>query len=109
MTISLAKTRDLEVRPRGWMVPFTKVVEARHMVVRARQATARAAIVVVDQPLVSRSLDVSRQLPKAGVKVVARSPYGLVRAVCTYVDWLRDADSLTLLAHHADAKDAEAY
>ena len=109
MTISLAKTRDLEVRPRGWMVPFTKAVEARHMVVRARQATARAAIVVVDQPLVSRTVDVGRQLPKAGVKVVARSPHGLVRAVCTYVDWLRDADSLTLLAHHADAKDAEAY
>lgn len=109
MTVDLAKTRDIEVRPRGWLVPLAKAVEARDMVVRARQATARAAIVVVDQPLVSRTVDVGRQLPAAGGRVVIYAPRGVVRAVCGYVDWLRDADSLTLLAHHAEAKDAEAY
>lgn len=109
MTVDLAKTRDIQVRPRGWLVPLTKAVEARDMVVRARQATARAAIVVVDQPLMSRTVDVGRQLPKAGVKVVARAPHGLVRAVCGYVDWLRDADTLTLQAHAAETKDFEAH
>ncbi len=82
---------------------------ARHLVTRARQATARQAVWVADQPLVARSLTVGRQVPRATWRLALATPRGSVRISLALVDWLRDARSADLLAKHAAAGEGESY
>lgn len=101
---------DLEIRHRGWLVSRQgeprQVVE---LVTRARQATARQLVWVVDQPLVSKGVAVGRQLPKAGGLLVVGTPRGGARLATMLADWLRDAQSAELLAKHADAGEGESW
>lgn len=94
---------DLELRPPAEVVPW------RERVTAARQATMRATIVVVDHPVVSRTLVVGRQVPRAGGRLAVCAPRGATRAARHLAAWLRDADSARLLARHAEAGEGESY
>lgn len=94
---------DLEVRPPGVVVPW------RERAIRARQATMRATVVVVDHPAVARSLAVGKQLPGATKTLAVCAPRGAHRTGRELARWLRDADSAALLAHHAEAHEGESY
>jgi DNA segregation ATPase FtsK/SpoIIIE, S-DNA-T family len=98
---------DVELYRAGELVPVTRRVQT--LVVRARQATARAAIVVVDQPVVAKGLAVTRQAPRAGGRLLVWTPRGAGRAAVLVYGWATDSRSSTLLAKHADAGEGEAY
>lgn len=103
---------ELELRPRHPLARIQYVTlapVARTLATRARQATARQIVWVADQPLVSRSLHVGRQVPRATWRLAAATPRGSVRLSTALVDWLRDARSAELLAKHAEAGEGESY
>lgn len=79
------------------------------LVVRARQATARAVLVVADQPVVARGLAIGHQVPTLAWRLVLYSPRGLARAVVTYRNHLRDQQTLDLLAHYHDTREGPEY
>jgi len=98
---------DLELYQPHHLVPASR--RAQTLVVRARQATARATVLVVDQPLVSKGLAVTRQAPRAGGRLLIWTPRGASRAAAMVYGWLNDSRSSALLAKHADAGEGEAY
>lgn len=98
---------DLVVRPPGTLAIPTRQVQ--DLVTRTRQAAARQVVWVVDQPVVSRTIQVGRQLPRAGGRLVAGTPRGGARLASRLADWLRDAESANLMAKHADAGEGESY
>lgn len=96
---------DLATRHPHW--PAT--TEPATLVVRARQATARHAVWLADQPVIARGLAVGRQMPRAGWRLVWCAPRGATRATVRFARWLNDADSAELLARHAEAGEGESY
>jgi len=98
---------DLELYQPGELVPASRRVQT--LVVRARQATARGVVLVVDQPVVARSLAVTRQAPRAGGRLLIWTPRGAWRAVTMLQGWLNDSRSSALLAKHSEAGEGEAY
>lgn len=94
---------ELELRPAADLVAL------RERWVRARQATARATVLVADQPAIARSLAVGKQLPVAGGRLAKCSPRGARRAATLLAGWLRDAHSAELLAKHAENGEGESY
>ena len=103
---------DLEVRPAGalvWPGDDLEVDTRPTLVVRARQATARAGVVIADKPAVAKSVAVGRQLPHVSLHLIIYSPRGLARAVALWRAWLVDQETLDLLAHHADNKEGADY
>lgn len=100
---------ELVIRPYDGLVVARTARQVQTLVVRARQATARQAVWVADQPVVSRTLVVGRQVPKVGRKLVTRTPHGAARAARLTSDWLRDARSADLLAKHAEAGEGDQY
>lgn len=103
---------ELELRPHHPLARIQYVTLApvvAGFATRARQATARQLVWVADQPLVSRSLHVGRQVPRATWRLALATPRGSVRISLALVDWLRDARSAELLAKHAEAGEGESY
>lgn len=105
---------ELVLRPRHPLARLQYVAlapqgPARHLVTRARQATARQAVWVADQPVVARGLAVGRQLPGATFHLALYAPRGVARVCVLTSDWLRDARSAELLAKHAAAGEGESY
>lgn len=105
---------ELELRPHHALARLQYVTLApngptRHLVTRARQATARQVVWVADQPMVAKSLAVGRQVPRATWRLALATPRGSVRISVALVDWLRDARSAELLAKHAAAGEGESY
>lgn len=98
---------DLELYQPHQLVPGVRRVQT--LVVRARQATARGVVLVVDQPLVSRGLAVTRQAPRAGGRLLIWTPRGAYRAAGMIGGWLNDSRSSALLAKHSEAGEGEAY
>lgn len=97
---------DVAPRHRGEV----ELVDDRpHLVTRVRQASARGAVWVVDQPAVTRTLTVGRQIPRAGWRLAWCAPRGARRALVGLADWLRDARSVELLAKHSEAGEGESY
>jgi S-DNA-T family DNA segregation ATPase FtsK/SpoIIIE len=101
---------ELVVRPPAELAPLAPATpRGVELVVRARQASARATLWAVDQPVVSRAAAVGRQLPGAAGRLALCTPRGGARAARLTWDWLRDAPSATLLAKHAEAGEGESY
>lgn len=98
---------NLELYQPGALVPATRRVQT--LVVRARQATARASLVVADQPVVARTMAVTRQAPRAGGRLLIWTPRGASRAAAMLYGWANDSRSSALLAKHADAGEGESY
>lgn len=94
---------ELEVRPPAVVVPW------RERATRARQACARATVMVADQPAVARTVAVSRQIPRATWRLSVCAPRGATRTGRALGRWLQDADSAALLARHAEAGEGESY
>lgn len=97
---------DLVVRPRADLVPATA---APVLLLRARQASARAWVRIVDEPAVIRAVAVTRQAPALVLRLALYTPRGAGRFVAMANDWLRDPQSLRMLEHHADLQDAVGY
>lgn len=72
------------------------------LVTRVRQATARGLVTVADQPVVQRGVAVSRQAPKAGVRLVIWTPRGAVRGVALGREWLFATRSAAMVGRLAD-------
>lgn len=104
---------DLVVRPDDdLLLPPTAELARRpviDVVVRARQASARGAVWVVDQPVVSRSLVVGRQTLLVPPRLAKWTPRGMLRAARMVWAWLTDAQSAALLAGHAERGEGESY
>lgn len=79
------------------------------LVTRIRQASARAWVRVVDEPVVTRTVAVTIQAPRAGARLMIWTPRGARRACRRTWDWLNDAETLRLLAKHEEAGEGESY
>lgn len=106
-TLAVRPDDDLEVRPPGDLVwpehhvdPASRQVQV--LVTRARQAAARGLVTVVDQPVVVRGVAVTRQAPRAGVRLVAWTPRGAVRGAALSREWLFATRSQAMVGRLAD-------
>lgn len=72
------------------------------LVTRVRQATARGLVTVADQPAVIRARAVTRQAPRAGVRLVIWTPRGAKRGVEWSREWLFGTRSAAMVARLAD-------
>lgn len=97
---------DLELLRPSDLVPYRPV---QTLVVRARQATARGWVLVVDQPVVVRAAAVGKQSPRVAAHLAGTAPKGVVRAVARLDRYLRDPESLELMARCAEQQDAVGY
>lgn len=97
---------DLELRAPSDLVPYRPV---QTLVVRARQATARGWVLVVDQPAVIRAAAVGKQSPRVAAHLAGTAPKGVVRAVARLDRYLRDPESLELMTRCAEQQDAVGY
>ena len=93
------------LRPRGVLVRTA----AAPVLLRARQATARAWIRVVDEPAVVRTVAVTRQAPRAAKRLAFGTPRGARRFVGLIRAWLVDPETLDLLEVAAAQQDAVSY
>lgn len=97
---------ELELRPSGEVELYD---DGPGPITRARQATARAWVRVIDEPVISRATAATRQAPLAGGRLVLWSPRGACRAARMVRDWVNDTESLDLMAKHAAAGEGESY
>ncbi|MGL5909875.1 MAG: FtsK/SpoIIIE domain-containing protein [Phycicoccus sp.] len=97
---------ELIPRPRA----DVELVDDRpHLVTRVRQASARGSVWLVDQPVVGRAAAVTRQAPRAGLRLALCAPRGAARVGGRVVGWVTDAEGARLLARHAEAGEGESY
>lgn len=102
---------ELAIRPTSALAlpDASTVARTEPLVVRVRQAAARATVLVIDQPVVERTLSVGRQAPAAGGRLVKWAPRGAHRVVTMAWGWATDSRTSTLLAKHADAGEGDQY
>jgi S-DNA-T family DNA segregation ATPase FtsK/SpoIIIE len=106
---------ELVLRPDDDLMPYQRLHlvpagrQVQTLVVRARQATARATVLVVDQPAVAKGLAITRQAPRAGGRLLIWTPRGASRAAAMVASWVTDSRSSALLEKHAEAGEGEAY
>ncbi len=104
--LELRADDELELRRSSDLVPYRPV---QTLVVRARQATARGWVRVVDQPAIIRATAVTRQSPRVARQLAGYTPNGIVRAIRLLDRYLRDPETLELMASCAELKDAVGY
>lgn len=100
----------LQVRHPGEVEPWEPAIDFRPpLLVRARQAVARGIVIAPDTVVVARTMAVTRQAPMAGVRLMVWTPRGARRAAILVRAWVRDEESLRLLAKHEAAGEGDSY
>lgn len=79
----------------------------QHLIVRVRQAANRTAVLVIDQPAVTRVVAVSRQLPRVVARLAKYAPRGAYRLAGDVGNLLFATRSARLIARQADADHPE--